>query len=162
MPVTATVPPRALPARPDPLAGRIGRLVRRGLPRFLFVGSVGLALDAGLFATLAASGAPEAIARAASLLLATGLTWFLNRRLTFAESGRTRPREAMRYGLVALGAQGLNWGVFLGIRSAAPDVRPLAVLVACAGLAAIFSFTGHSVLTFGTPERIAGVAGDAA
>ncbi len=159
MPAIVTALPGALRERTDPHAGRLRRLVRHGLPRFLLVGFAGLACDATLFWTLAAAGAPEAAARLASLAAATLLTWLLNRRLTFAASGRTPPREAVRYGLVALGAQGLNLGLFLGLRSALPEVRPLVALVACAAVATLFSFTGHSLLTFGTPDRIAGVAG---
>jgi putative flippase GtrA len=122
-------------------------LVRR-FARFSLVGALGLAVDAGLFALLVHHGAGEYGARALSLAVATLVTWNLNRRFTFAASGRGRSGELARYALVALSAQGLNYLVFVLLRGAVPALPALGALLCGAGAAALFSFTGQRFFTF--------------
>src|SRR3954470_3097600 len=86
------------------------------IARFLLVGLVGLASDATTYSVCAAWGFGDAIARAVSLGLATAVTWRLNRAFTFGASRRSPGAEGTRYALVALGAQGANYLIFLGLR----------------------------------------------
>lgn len=139
--------PSATAARP------LERLLRHALPRFLLVGCVGLATDAAGYSVLAASGASDGPARALSLAVATLVTWRLNRRFTFAASGRRSLGEGARYAGVALCSQGFNWGLFLGIRATVPALPPLAALALSAASAAAFSFAGQTLVTFASPGR---------
>jgi putative flippase GtrA len=116
--------------------------------RFLMVGGAGLAVDAGLFTLLSHAGLGDAAARAGSLGAATLLTWGLNRRFTFAASGRRHGAELARYTLVALSAQGLNYALFLALREAVPVLPALGALLCGAAFAALFSFTGQRLITF--------------
>ena len=116
--------------------------------RFLAVGLVGLAVDAGLFSLIYGQGSAAAVARAISLAVATLVTWALNRSFTFERSGRTAVAEALRYGLVALLAQGFNYASFLTLLHLTGATHPLRTLVATAVMTAAFSFTGQSLFSF--------------
>ncbi|HEY3697087.1 GtrA family protein [Phenylobacterium sp.] len=124
--------------------------------RFLAVGCGGLATDAGLFLLLHGQGLAKPGARAVSLMAAALVTWTLNRLFTFEASGRSRRAELGRYGLVALGAQGFNYVLFLSLCAMAPHVPPLAFLLASAVAATAFSYTGQRFFTFNAaPARAA-------
>jgi putative flippase GtrA len=131
--------------RQPPLLHRLSALT---LPRFLAVGCVGLTADALVFSACSAAGSPDALARIASLAVATVLTWRLNRRFTFRSSGRAAHAEAARYVGVALCAVGLNLALFLTLRTLAPALPALVALFTSAVFAAGFSFAGQSLVTF--------------
>lgn len=147
-----SVPPAALakpaPARRAHPMALLRLIFSLNLTRFLMVGCAGLALDAGLFSWLASEGLAEPLARAVSLGAATLLTWRLNRRFTFGDSRRVQPSEGGWYGAVALGAQGLSYLVFLGLREAAPGLPALSALLVGAVVATAFSYSGQRFLTF--------------
>jgi putative flippase GtrA len=124
------------------------RLFERRLPRFLTVGCFGLATDAIIFSALSAAGSPDALARTISLAAATTLTWRLNRRFTFAASGRRTHAEAIHYAAVALCVQGFNLCFFLALRSLLPALPALAALATCAVVVAGLSFAAQSLVTF--------------
>lgn len=146
---------------PDPTAPPLRALsslvaygpVAVALGRFLAVGCAGLAVDIAAFHGLAGLGLSYPVARALSLLLATGVTWRLNRRFTFGPSVRPAPAEAGRYALVALLAQGLNWGLFVGSCRALPEAPVLVLLVGCAACATVLSFAGQRLVTFSRGTR---------
>ncbi|WP_158266776.1 GtrA family protein [Alsobacter soli] len=135
---------------------RLARLLAHPLAqafgRFLSVGVVGLATDASIFSVLdRAHMAPE-LSRALSLLAATGVTWTLNRCVTFGASGRKPLGEALRYALVAVLAQGFSYGVFLTLVYSAPALPRLVDLLVGASLAAFAGFAGHTFFAF-APAR---------
>ncbi len=140
----------------DAVAVSVRLMLGLTLPRFLAVGCLGLGSDALAFSACSAAGAGDAVARLVSLSLATLLTWRLNRRFTFEASGRRAHAEGVRYATVALCAQGLNLALFLVLRDLAPTMPPLLAIAVSAVLAAGFSFTGQSLLTF--RARLAGAA----
>ncbi|MBE7219096.1 MAG: GtrA family protein [Caulobacteraceae bacterium] len=138
----------------------------RGLFAFLAVGVVGLVVDLGLLFVLERAGLPLAIARAVSLPAATLVTWLLNRRHTFASSGRKAHHEALRYAAVAAAAQSVNYVAALAIASILRSEPHLAVAVLSltrhmphaidmvsaftgAVIATLFSYTGQRFFTFG-------------
>jgi putative flippase GtrA len=126
---------------------REGRLPRP--VRFLGVGLGGLAVDLGTFHLLASGpGLHPLVARAGSLGVATLFTWFLNRMFTFGASGRRKREEVLRYALVTLGAQGLNYGIFAVLVTGPLSEWPRLALLVGAGSAAFFSYFGHSVFSF--------------
>ena len=115
---------------------------------FVAVGLVGLAVDAGTFTLGFGAGLSRPGARAASLALATLVTFSLNRRATFAASGRRIDRDLFRYGLVTLVAQGFSYGLFLCLASAIPGLSNLLALVIGAAAATALSFAGQRLFTF--------------
>jgi len=118
------------------------------IARFLTVGLVGLAADSGLFWSLFQAGVSLEAARAASLAVATLVTWGLNRLFTFAPSGRPPLHELARYVGVALVAQGFNYGLFLILVRLDAGAHPLLCLVTSAIATAALSFTGQSLVAF--------------
>ena len=126
-----------------PLPPSVFRIVR-----FLSVGVVGLTVDSGLFWSLFQAGQGASVARAISLLVATVVTWWLNRLVTFSPSGRSAGAEMIRYAAVALAAQGFNYVLFLSLLRIAPGVHPLIWLFTSAVLTAALSFTGQSLFAF--------------
>ncbi len=116
--------------------------------RFLMVGGIGFAVDAITYHLVRDAGTDPAVARLASLGWATAVTWLLNRRFTFEPGGRHAAEEGMRYVLVAIVAQGVNYLVFLTVIDHLPDMPHVAAIAFSAGLAAVFSFTGHFVFSF--------------
>ena len=120
----------------------------RPLIRFVMVGSAGLTTDMAVFHLMTAAGLHPFVARFISLAVATVLTWRLNRHFTFGASGRHQAEEGLRYALVTLMAQGVNYLTFaVLITGPLADHKSLAILVG-AGIAALFSFTGHSLFSF--------------
>lgn len=130
----------------------------RGM-RFLAVGCAGLATDVAVFRLLDGAETERPVSRAISLAAATCVTWTINRRLTFARTGRKPTHELGRYTLVALVAQGLNYALFLSLSAAAPNLSPSLLIVFCAGCAATLSYGGQRLFTF-APE-LAPQKGDA-
>jgi putative flippase GtrA len=122
--------------------------MKRGC-RFLAVGVGGLAVDSAVFMALHTQSAPRPAARAISLAAATLVTWLLNRAFTFQASERSRRSELGRYGLVALGAQGFNYALFLSLGAMLPQVHPLPLILVSAAAAAVFSYAGQRFFTFG-------------
>ena len=118
------------------------------IARFLMVGLVGLAADSGLFWSLYQADFSLEIARALSLVVATLVTWGLNRLFTFAPSGRSPLHELLRYVGVALVAQGFNYGLFLILVRLDAGAHPLTCLVVSAVATAALSFTGQSLIAF--------------
>jgi len=122
--------------------------MKRGC-RFLAVGAGGLAVDSTVFMALHIQDTPRPVARAVSLLAASVVTWLANRAFTFEASGRSRKAEFGRYGLVALGAQGFNYVLFLSLGAMLPEVHPLPLILVSAAAAAVFSYAGQRFFTFG-------------
>jgi putative flippase GtrA len=128
------------------------RLARRAfafnLTRFLAVGTAGLVTDTLLFSILSNEGLSDAVARALSLTVATGVTWRLNRRFTFGQSERRQRFEGGLYAVVAFCAQGLNYAVFLTLRDMVPMLPAIGAILVSAAFAAAFSYSGQRFITF--------------
>ena len=138
-------------------AGRLMARAPKGVVRFLSVGVTGLAVHTFLFTALfRLGGMDDKLAWWVALAAATVVTWSLNRRLTFAPSGRGRVAEGVRYVLVTAVAQGISYAVFLGLGAAAPHLPRTLALIAGAGVATIFSYTGQRFFTFAAPRAVSG------
>ena len=118
------------------------------------VGGTGLLLDGTVFTLLSRAGEGRAGARAVSILAATALTWAINRRVTFARTGRRRREEIARYAAVAAVAQGTNYSLFLALGALAPNLHPLMLIPVCAMVSATIAYTGQRLFTF-RPARAA-------
>ena len=136
-----------MPLAPVPLR-RLSDLVPAGLPRFLGVGVVGLATNLGLLRLLELEGLKLALALAVSLVVATLVTWVLNRLHTFAASGRPAHHEALRYFAVALVAQSVSYLVTLTLADLLPHLSHQVCAFAGAVVATLFSYSGQRFFTF--------------
>ncbi|MGK7652277.1 GtrA family protein [Roseovarius sp. B08] len=82
-------------------------------PRFLAVGSVGFAIDAGVLWALMTLGGDAYLSRCISFALAMSVTWALNRRWTFRGAHRTAlHREYIAYALVQGLGIAINFAVY--------------------------------------------------
>lgn len=134
--------------RPAPTILEAGGGEVRRFVLFLGVGAAGLAVDAALFGMLHDAGLLPAVSRAVSLALASLVTFGLNRRFTFAGSGRRARHDLVRYIGVTVVAQGFSYGLFLGLLAASPTPPPLVALLVGAGAVALLSFAGQRLFTF--------------
>jgi putative flippase GtrA len=147
-----------------------GDLLRRyasRLPRplrFLAVGSMGLLTDLSVFTILIGDGTHPLAARVVSLVIATLLTWRLNRAITFDPTGRHQGEEALRYALVTATAQGTNYVVFASLVVTAFATFPQGAVLVGAFAGAGLSYGGHRMFSFarrafphqiGKPEEVA-------
>lgn len=121
--------------------------------RFAIVGTVGFVVDAAvLYALIYGLGAGPYLGRLASFLAAASVTWLLNRRFTFPDTGR-QPAHRQWTVFVAFMALGglLNYGAYALVVTLAPDnpVTPLLAVAtgAVAGLAV--NFTTSRLFVFG-------------
>jgi putative flippase GtrA len=130
-------------------AGRFGIVLPLSFLAFLGVGVTGLAVNLLILEFLERiAHVPFALALAVSLVIATFVTWALNRRMTFAASGRKAHHEALRYFAVAGVAQGVNYGVSLGIAALLPVLPHVIDAMIGAVVATLFSYTGQRFFTF--------------
>jgi putative flippase GtrA len=128
---------------------------RRGLKSqlgwYLVVGGVGFGVDAAAYLLLAHGlGWPLVPARLLAFLPATVVTWWINRRLTFARTGEApgqRLWEYLRYLAVQGTGIAVNFAVFHGVASQYPD-HDLAAFAAGSAVALAFNFAGARWLVF--------------
>ena len=133
-------------------AERLRGRAPKGLVRFLCVGIVGLATHAGVFTLLYHLGVAKSPAWFAGLAAGTAVTWQLNRRMTFAATGRRRIAEVLRYGLVTVVAQGVSYTVFRSACALDPALPPTLALFVGAVIATLFSYSGQRFFTFAPPK----------
>lgn len=117
--------------------------------RFLVVGAVGFLADAGMLALLTAwLGIGPLLARIGSIAFALGVTWMLNRHVTFGPSRRAIALEGARYGGVGIGTSLINYSVYSGLMLAIPALPPVAALAVASVAAMALSYLGYSRLVF--------------
>ena len=145
-----------LSARSAPVK-RMADLIPKAMFRFLSVGVTGLAAHSLLFTFLFhIAHVSDRVSWWIALGVATVVTWTLNRRVTFAPSGRSRRAEMVRYVLVTAVAQGISYTVFLALGGLAPHLSRTLALIAGAGVATLFSYTGQRFFTFAAPKTAGG------
>lgn len=116
---------------------------------FGLVGAIGFAVDAGVLALLLAFLSPDPfLARLGSMAVALGVTWLLNRTLTFGASDRPVAVEGARYGGIGAASGLVNYLVYSGLLLVLPALHPLLALVAGSAAAMVFSYLGYSRLVF--------------
>lgn len=133
-------------------AARFGVVLPKGLVRFLGVGLAGLAAQTGVFTVLFRLGLNKSVAWLVGLVVATALTWALNRRFTFAATGRARHHEALRYGVVTGLAQSVSFATFHACLAWLKFIPPEIDVILGAVVATLFSYTGQRFFTF-APQK---------
>jgi putative flippase GtrA len=136
----------------------------RRFRRFLAVGALGLLVDAGLTLALAAeAGLPPLAARVPAFVLATIVTYALNRRYTFGPGGRERGWLAgwLAYVIATSIGAAINFGVYSGVVVAlgpAP-VTLLGGVVLGSVIALAFNFTVSQRIIFRPVRPVLKAAG---
>jgi putative flippase GtrA len=121
--------------------------------RFLAVGVGGLIVDQASLFGLEQAGIGFLVARALAILVATFVTWVLNRRFTFGKSGRAAHHEALRYFGVALAAQSVNYAVSVVVHTLQPKLPHALAAFVGAISATVFSYSGQRFFTFRARAR---------
>ena len=117
------------------------------LLRFVLVGSLGFAVDAGLTLLLIRAGLQPWLARAPAIVAAMACTWLANRRFTY-QASQSRPLvEASRYAAVALVMAGANYLLFIAL--VALGTPPLAAVAVVTGCQTLISFWAYKRFVFG-------------
>jgi putative flippase GtrA len=142
----AAAPPIPPEAVSDPVR-RLVAILPRPL-RFLGVGGLGLITDLAIFTVAIDHGLPPLAARLVSLVLATFVTWRLNRALTFDSSGRRPSDEAIRYAAVAAAAQTMSYAVFAALVMTVLAAKPQLAVLAGAAAGALVSYNGQALFAF--------------
>jgi putative flippase GtrA len=144
------------------LAQRIERLglpLPKSLILFVCVGLTGLAVHTAVFSLLFRSRwLNYSEAWLTALATATLVTWSLNRRFTFADSGRHGGWEILRYALVTVLAQSVSYAVSRGLLAVAPQLPPELAVIMGAVAATAFSYTGQRFFTFAPAREVQVVA----
>lgn len=137
------------------LAARLERVLK-----FAMTGGIGFVVDIGVLTLLTNDhffiDMNAYVARIFAILVAMTTTWLINRRFTFKVHGKVTDRrelvaEGGRYGLVAVSAAIVNYGVYALTLYSLPDQLwgtddfqpPLAAIVG-SGVAMFFSYYGYS------------------
>lgn len=122
----------------------------RRLLRFVVVGTVGFAIDAGLVWMLTKYGFSPFIARVPAISVAIVVTWILNRTHTFQVTRPKTTSEALRYALVALASAGLNFMLYSSL--VLIGVPPVLAVALATGALMFLSFFSYHRLVF-TEDR---------
>lgn len=114
--------------------------------RFVFVGIIGFAVDAGGTWLLVRAGLPPLAARAPALAAAMLTTWLLHRRLTFNVEAPKTGREAARFFVVASTSALANYGLYSALVIA--GVAPVLAVAFATVLLLVFSFMAYRIAVF--------------
>jgi putative flippase GtrA len=116
---------------------------------FLVAGGLGFLADIGMLALLlAATPMGPLAARILAIVFALGVTWTVNRSLTFGRSRYPLLLEGARYGGVGLLSALVNYGIYAVLLMLVPGMHPLAAVVVASVGAMAFSWTGYSRFVF--------------
>lgn len=123
------------------------------LSRFLQVGAVGFAVDAGLlWFFVYPMGLPPVLARGLSFIVTIAVTYFLNARYTFKVA--PKPSAASRYGLVQTSGALLNFASYTWLVAfAANPLPPLIALVIGSVIGSIHNFLALRLFVFKDTPR---------
>lgn len=118
--------------------------------KFLLVGAVGFAIDAGLLMVLVHSGHGPFLSRIISAPVAIIGTFVLNRTFTFSDTKVPLWRSFFAYiGTQAVGL-GVNFALYGGLIAFAPATfgSPLPAIVVASGVALSINYIGSRFLAF--------------
>jgi putative flippase GtrA len=130
----------------------LSNLPLRRMPSFLMVGGAGFCVDAGVLRALIPFAGPV-MGQVAAFLLASVVTWALNRTWTFRGHTSLQPQavavEWLRYVLAGAVGFGITNGLYLALLLGA-GVSPVLALLTGAGMSAGVNFAMASNWVFRT------------
>jgi putative flippase GtrA len=122
--------------------------VRHGLA-FLVSGGTAFTVDAVVLKLLTLGfGIHPIAARIGAIALAMVAGWLMHRTYTFKVLAPPTLVEFLRYAGVAWSASAVNYGVFVLVVLAQPDIEPLVALVISSFCAMVFSYLGMRFAAF--------------
>lgn len=149
------------------LAARLERVLK-----FAMTGGIGFVVDVGVLTILTNDHVGidmnAYVARVFAILVAMTATWLINRRYTFKVHGKVTGRrelvaEGGRYGLVAVAAAMVNYGIYALTLYMLPDqiwgsddLQPPFAAVVGSGVAMFFSYYGYSRFAFRHADPLPG------
>jgi len=149
------------------LAARLERVLK-----FAMTGGIGFVVDVGVLTLLTNDhfmiNMNAYVARVFAILIAMTTTWLINRRFTFKVHDKVTDRrelvaEGGRYGLVAVSAALVNYGVYAATLYSLPDqmfgtddIQPVIGAVVGSGVAMFFSYYGYSRFAFRHADPLPG------
>jgi putative flippase GtrA len=152
---------------------RLGLPVPKGLHKFLGVGLIGLIVHTSVFTLLYRIDTKSAVAALhrmlgdgrlyvfmsaqltqhswawlTGLVVATTITWTLNRKVTFTATGRNLHQEVLRYAVVTIASQTVAYLVFHGFMELVKQIPPPIDVIIGAAAATVISYAGQRFFTF--------------
>lgn len=116
---------------------------------FVIAGSAGFLTDAGVLSLmLAFTPVGPFVARVFAIATAMGVTYLINRSMTFGRSNRPVAEEGARYVFVGLIGALVNYAIYAALLLSFPEIQPVIALTAASLAAMLFSFVGYSRFVF--------------
>ena len=116
--------------------------------RFGIVGGIGFVVDAGVVTGLIHSGLDPFSSRVFSMVIATLVTWRLNRSFTFTPSRTSQASEGVRYAMVAAAAALANYLIYAALVMSSIHVIPAVAVAIASGISMWISYFGYSYIAF--------------
>lgn len=127
-----------------------GRARVRHLGGFVLAGVLALTTDLVVLRLLTdGAGLSPLVARPASIAVAMGMSWWVNRTVTFAVREPPTVREYLRFATVSWVSQAVNYAVFSVILIARPATGQELAVVAASLVSMLVSYLGFRYGVFG-------------
>ena len=124
------------------------RAILKRLAGFAVAGLCGFVIDAGITEALVDLSVSAYVARVGAVAVAIGVTYTINRHLTFEDRRGAGEGRRLRYVAVSLFAIAINYGAFALTIALMPDVRPIAGVVVGTAIGMIINYVGYSRFVF--------------
>lgn len=119
---------------------------------FLFSGGTAFLVDAGTTTLLVHfAGLDRFLARIIGIAVAMVVAWLMHRRVTFNVSAPRSLAEFLRFAVVALSANALNFAIYSLLLIVFPAIHYLVAIVIATGVATVFSYVGFRLGVFRRP-----------
>lgn len=122
--------------------------IAKRLGSFALAGFSGFFVDAGLTELLASCGVSPYLGRVFAVAVAIGVTYTINRNLTWKERRAPVPGRRTRYLAVSLVSIAVNYLTFATALSLLPGLRPVIAVAAGTGVGMVMNYFGYSRLVF--------------
>lgn len=122
--------------------------IARRLGGFALAGFSGFFVDAGLTELLASFGMSPYLGRVFAVAVAIGVTYMINRNLTWKERRAPVPGRRTRYLAVSLVSIAANYLTFAAALSLVLGLRPVFAVAAGTGVGMVMNYFGYSRLVF--------------
>lgn len=124
------------------------RAILKRLAGFAVAGLSGFVIDAGITEALVDLSVSPYVARIGAVAVAIGVTYTINRHLTFGDRRGAAGGRRLRYVTVSLLAIAINYGAFALTIALMPGVRPIAGVVVGTAIGMIINYVGYSRFVF--------------
>jgi putative flippase GtrA len=124
------------------------RATLKRLAGFAVAGLTGFIIDAGITEALVELSVSPYVARIGAVAVAIGVTYTINRHLTFGDRRGTERGRRLRYVAVSLLAIAVNYAAFALTIALMPGVRPIAGVIVGTAIGMVINYVGYSRFVF--------------